>query len=100
MGPADPVRRTPSPSRTRRVRAHYHVERNHQGLGNVLIAGQPTTHTRGPDSATAATGWTTQLLRARRVIESHNSTRRFDRVVGHYGCPGSSIMILRTAGDA
>jgi transposase InsO family protein len=27
--------------------AHYHVERNHQGLGNVLIAGRPTTDTHG-----------------------------------------------------
>jgi len=27
--------------------AHYHVERNHQGLGNVLIAGRPTTDTQG-----------------------------------------------------
>jgi transposase InsO family protein len=27
--------------------AHYHVERNHQGLGNVLIAGRPTTNTHG-----------------------------------------------------
>jgi transposase InsO family protein len=27
--------------------AHYHVERNHQGLGNILIAGRPTTNTHG-----------------------------------------------------
>jgi transposase InsO family protein len=27
--------------------AHYHVERNHQGLGNVSIAGRPTTDTQG-----------------------------------------------------
>jgi transposase InsO family protein len=26
---------------------HYHYERNHQRLGNVLIAGLPTTDTRG-----------------------------------------------------
>ena len=26
---------------------HYHIERNHQGLGNVLIAGRPTTDTHG-----------------------------------------------------
>ena len=27
--------------------AHYHGERNHQGLGNTLIAGPPTTNTQG-----------------------------------------------------
>ena len=27
--------------------AHYHVERNHQGLGNILIAGRPTTNMHG-----------------------------------------------------
>jgi putative transposase len=27
--------------------AHYHAGRNHQGLGNVLIAGRPTTETSG-----------------------------------------------------
>ncbi len=27
--------------------AHYHGERNHQGLGNALIAGRPTTNTQG-----------------------------------------------------
>jgi transposase InsO family protein len=26
---------------------HYHLERNHQGLGNRLIAGAPTTDTAG-----------------------------------------------------
>jgi hypothetical protein len=38
-----------------------------------------------PDSATAATEWISQLMRARRMSASHNSMRRFDRVVGHYG---------------
>ena len=27
--------------------AHYHGERNHQGIGNELISGRPTDHTLG-----------------------------------------------------
>jgi hypothetical protein len=54
--------------------AHYHVERNHQGLGNVLIAGRPPMNTRGRIPK-AETRRTAQLLRARRVMGSQTSTR-------------------------
>jgi len=64
--------------------AHYHVERNHQGLGNVLIAGPTHDEHARSDSATPATRWTPQLLRARRVMGPHASARTFDRVMGHY----------------
>src|SRR5262245_16769447 len=47
--------------------AHYHGERNHQGLGNVLIAGRPNDGDHRSDSPTGPTRWSAQLLRASRV---------------------------------
>src|SRR5438067_1213705 len=46
--------------------AHYHRERNHQGLENALIDGAPVTGTGRAPAVTAR--WTAQLLPARSVI--------------------------------
>jgi hypothetical protein len=65
--------------------AHYHAERNHQGLGQRLDRRPTDDRHAQPDSATAATRWPRQLLRACGMIAAHNSARRCDRVMGHYG---------------
>jgi putative transposase len=46
--------------------AHYHHERNHQGIANALIAGAPATSTVGRIRRRSRRR--TQLLRARGVI--------------------------------
>jgi hypothetical protein len=80
-----PDRRTSFPPCARGVRRSLPRRAQSPRAGQRLDS-RPTDdgHAR-PDSATAATGWTTQLLRASRMSASHNSMRRFDRVVGHYG---------------
>ena len=47
--------------------AHYHHERNHQGLGNELIEGTCPIDVR-VGSVELTTGWSPELLRAGRVI--------------------------------
>jgi hypothetical protein len=63
--------------------AEKDVGRVVEPYGPDLVARPRNGTERG--SAPAATGWTTQSLRARGVKESHTSTRRFERVVEHYG---------------
>ena len=48
--------------------AHYHGERNHQGLDNRLIAGTPVGRHGGSCSAPTAPGRVVQFLRAGGVI--------------------------------
>jgi hypothetical protein len=41
--------------------AHYHMERNHQGLGNRLIVPMETTGDDWSCRAASAAGWTAEL---------------------------------------
>jgi hypothetical protein len=49
---------------------HYHLERNHQGLGNALIVPIKTTHEiTAPSAMPAAVGGTAELLLPRSSIK-------------------------------
>jgi hypothetical protein len=80
-----PDRRTPFPSGTRRVRRPLPWRAQSPRAGQRLDCWPTDDEHPRSDSATAATGWTTQLLRARSVMGSHTSTRQLERVMGHYG---------------
>ena len=62
--------------------AHYHAERNHQGLGNVLI--EPTNHDH------ALTG---RVLRRKRTRSGvmHAGRRRHDALAPSRCAPGRSV---------
>jgi len=68
--------------RSRSTSLNYHVERITKGWGNVLNSRRTDDGHGKADSATAATGWTTQLLRAAPHERITQPMRRFDRLVG------------------
>ena len=59
---------------------HYHGERNHQGLANVLLKGAPTpANANGSGASTRTSRWPAELLPPRRGLIG------LDRILGHDG---------------
>jgi integrase-like protein len=63
----------------RELVAHYHQERNHQGLNNELIAGALAIGTVG-SHLVGVLAWA-----ASSIITIARRDRRFDRAMGYYG---------------